>query len=243
MYNKQRFEGGFYLDRAIKSALTSSYTYSKGAYPIMIVLGDTLENAILDNDYSDFKMASPSSNCFFSLNDSGGLIPHNLFVNSTKLDSTLELVLKNKVIAFPSVANAIAFLPDNNQPEIILKKKRKLISDSQILEKNWQSALTMQGQWITHTFYPEPTSKDWLSLVRNSFRSKVMSPVTSYLVVENEAQKAMLKKKQEQVLSSNQSLDLDEDSQRMPEPNLVILTVILILFLYYKHYKKGTLQA
>ena len=70
-----------------------------------------------------------------------------------------------------------------------------------------------------------------------------MSPVTSYLVVENEAQKAMLKKKQEQVLSSNQSLDLDEDSQRMPEPNLVILTVILILFLYYKHYKKGTLQA
>ena len=52
-------------------------------------------------------------------------------------------------------------------------------------------------------------------------------PVTSYIVVENEAQRAILKKKQEQVLSSNKSLDLDENTQRMSEPNLWVLFGVL----------------
>ena len=59
-----------------------------------------------------------------------------------------------------------------------------------------------------------------------------MTPVTSYLVVENEAQKAILKKKQEQVLSSNKSLDLGEDTQRMSEPSFILLTVLLGLVLW-----------
>ena len=42
------------------------------------------------------------------------------------------------------------------------------------------------------------SEKNWINLVQYSFISKIMNPTTSYLVVENEAQKAMLKKKQEQ---------------------------------------------
>jgi hypothetical protein len=61
-----------------------------------------------------------------------------------------------------------------------------------------------------------------------------MTPVTSYLVVENEAQKAILKKKQEQVLSSNKSLDLGEDTQRMSEPSFILLILLLGLVLWYR---------
>ena len=64
-----------------------------------------------------------------------------------------------------------------------------------------------------------------------------MTPVTSYLVVENEAQKAILKKKQEQVLSSNKSLDLDEDTRRMSEPGLWLLTILFGLVLLYRQMK------
>ncbi|MEP6362759.1 MAG: hypothetical protein ABJ287_10250, partial [Balneola sp.] len=56
----------------------------------------------------------------------------------------------------------------------------------------------------------------------------------SYLVVENEAQKEMLKKKQEQVLSGNKSLDLGEDTQRMSEPSMILLVILLGLILWFR---------
>ena len=68
-----------------------------------------------------------------------------------------------------------------------------------------------------------------------------MSPVTSYLVVENEAQKAMLKKKQEQALSGNKSLDLGEDTQRMSEPSLILLTILFGLAIWYREKRKRQL--
>jgi hypothetical protein len=69
-----------------------------------------------------------------------------------------------------------------------------------------------------------------------------MTPVTSYLVVENEAQKAILKKKQEQVLSGNKSLDLGEDAQRMSEPNMIIVFVLFGLTLLYIERRKRKLK-
>ena len=65
-----------------------------------------------------------------------------------------------------------------------------------------------------------------------------MTPVTSYLVVENEAQKAILTKKQQQVLSSNKSLDLGEDTLQMSEPNLLIVTILLCAIVWFKEKRK-----
>lgn len=65
-----------------------------------------------------------------------------------------------------------------------------------------------------------------------------MTPLTSYLVVENEAQKAILKKKQEQVLSGNKSLDLDQDTRRMSEPTWWILAILFGLIIWYKQGRK-----
>ena len=86
---------------------------------------------------------------------------------------------------------------------------------------------------MSQTIHPETSDKEWLNMVKYSFISKVMTSVTSYLVVENEAQKAILKKKQEQVLSGNKSLDLNEDTQRMSEPSLWVLAILLGLVLGY----------
>lgn len=51
--------------------------------------------------------------------------------------------------------------------------------------------------------------------------------------------KALLKKKQEETLSGNRSLDLSDDTQRMSEPDLILIAAMFGLFLlYYKHRKR-----
>lgn len=142
---------------------------------------------------------------------------------------------KKKLLIF---CIAVFFRVFSQGKRIILKKDEIKVNDTEFQEKNWKSALIMQGQWNSQILHPETSDKEWLNLVKYSFISKVMTPVTSYLVVENEVQKAMLKKKQEQVLSGNKSLDLGEDAQRMSEPSLILLSILLGLAIWYREKRK-----
>ncbi|MCF8297149.1 MAG: MSEP-CTERM sorting domain-containing protein [Saprospiraceae bacterium] len=233
--NEQKFQGGFYLDRAIKTTLFHSYKSISNSYPIIVTITDNIENAIIEKDFSDFKMAYPESDLFYNLNKYGDLKPHSLSDNPIRqIHDTLNLNFNNKVLAFPNSKNPIAYLSDNQQSSIILKNDLFEINDKEIKEKNWQSALELQAMWISQVLHPETTVKEWLNLVKYSFISKIMCPVTSYMVVENEAQKAILKKKQEQVLSSNKSLDIGEDTQRMSEPSLILLILLIGLLFWFK---------
>lgn len=234
IYKSQIFEGGFYLERGIKTSLFNAYKNNYSTYPVFVVVTDYIQKAILDKDFSDLKMTFPENNIFFSVNPNGKLQPHSLTSKPIKpLADTLKYTFDQTVLEY-NVENKKFYLPNNNQPSIILKNDLFEVNDQSIKEKNWQTALTMQGKWNSQMLHPETSDKEWLSLVKFSFLSKVMTPVTSYLVVENEAQKAILKKKQEQVLSSNKSLDLGEDTQRMSEPSFILLTVLLGLALWYR---------
>ena len=239
-YKNQTFKGGFNLDRAIRKTLFNAYKDKSKTYPVIVVVTESIQNAVLDKDFTDFKFTFPESNLFFNLDRNGILKEHSLTENPIKeLPEILrECMFCETVLEYKLSDNSIAYLPNNNEPSIILKKDVFEVSDREIKEKNWQSALSMQGQWISQIMHPETSDKEWLNLVKYSFVSKVMTPVTSYLVVENEAQKAMLKKKQEQVLSGNKSLDLGEDTQRMSEPSLILLTFLLGLILWFREKRK-----
>ena len=241
-YQSQNFEGGFYLDRAIKTTLFNAY--KKQLYPVIVVVTDDIKNAVLEKDFSDFKFTFPESNLFFNLNSDGLLQTHCLTKDPGHGYPILhnpEYSFNQTVLEYHFSDNTIAYLPDNNEPGIILKKDIFKINDSEINEKNWESALIMHGGWMSQILHPETSDKEWLNLVKYSFVSKIMTPVTSYLVVENEAQKAILAKKQKQVLSGNKSLDLNDNSdiQRMSEPGLWIPVILLLLILWYKKKRRG----
>jgi hypothetical protein len=239
-YENQTFEGGFYLDRAIRTALFNAYQDKSKTYPVIVVVTDSIQNAVLDKDFADFKFAFPESNLFFNLDKNGILQEHSLTEKPIKELPEIhrECMFCETVLEYKLSDNSIAYLPNNNEPSIILKKDVFDITEKDIKEKNWQSALTLQGQWTSQILHPENSDKEWLNMVKYSFISKVMTPVTSYLVVENEAQKAMLKKKQEQALSGNKSLDLGEDTQRMSEPSLILLIILLGLILWFREKRK-----
>jgi hypothetical protein len=66
-----------------------------------------------------------------------------------------------------------------------------------------------------------------LHIIENSFKTKIMTPLTSYIVVENEAQEKVLLEKQKQILSTKKQLDLGGATQ-MSEPSLWMLLIPLI---------------
>ena len=232
------FEGGYYLDRGIKSAFYGAYKSNTGSYPVVVAVTDSIHQAIIDKDFADWQFTFPESALFYDLSKEGGLVSHSLVANPlVALKDTAEVTFENTVLEYSLSGQKKRYLPDNQRAGIVLKNAPFELSGQDSKEHDWSAALAMQAQWMSQTLHPETSSQGWLKLVRNSFLRKVMTPVTSFIVVENEAQKAILKKKQEQVLSGNQSLGLGEDAQRMSEPNTMIVFAFFVLLLLIKFWR------
>ena len=233
----QHSEGGFFLDRAIKKILFELYTNPKDTYPIIVVVSDNVQKAIVYNDFADLRFTYPEHDKFYVLNQDS-LSSYSLFedVNSI-VERGVTAFPECKVKVWPSMVKPLAYLPNDSLPSIVLNTKSKVLKSdlATIKEKNWESGLLMQGQWMLQVLYPQTANEQWLSLIQNSFKSKILTPLTAYIVVENEAQKEMLKKKQEEALSGNRSLDLNDDTQRMSEPSLFVMLLLLgLLYLFNK---------
>lgn len=240
-YLKQEFEGGFYLDRAIRTVLFKNYKAEKNTYPVCIVVTNNMQEAIFDKDFSDMKFTFPEGDFFFNLNENAKLETHSLVSNPRRpLEDNATFRFEHNVFEYKT-GNHTFYLPQNNQASVVLKRDVFDMEPNEIKPKNWQSGLLMQGKWYAQILHPETADKEWLNLIKYSFMSKIMTPVTSYLVVENEAQKKILKKKQQQVLASNKSLDLDEGVQQMSEPNLLILMVFLGIIFWFKKRKSTSI--
>jgi len=241
---KQPCEGGFYLERAIKILLFELSNKTTLAYPQIVVLSDKPENAVLEGDFSDFEAALPETNHFYFLNNLGQLDIYSLYHKPYIKLSEQPDNEPRSVLAYPNAENPIAYLANDGAASIALKKDKLELKDADISEKSWESALTLQGYWTSsQVLHPESSGKTWLDLVRYSFKSKVMMPTTAYIALENEAQKAVLKRKQEQVLRSNKSLDLQSDTQAMSEPSLWALAALFGGILGWQYFAKRKKMA
>lgn len=234
-------EGGFYVDRAIKSLFFHSYKEASETYPIVVMVTNDIENAIFENDFSDWDFAFPESSMFYNLHDSGYLGMHSLLSNPNEFLDFTDLDFNHSVLEY-KLDNKTVYLPNNNKGSLVLKSDKPNSGFKDSKEKSWNTGVAMQGLWKSQIIHPETTNDVWLDLVEQSFISRIMTPVTSYLVVENEAQKAILKKKQEQVLSGNKAYDLGEDAQSMSEPNLIVLSALFALLLFFRQRRKQRLM-
>jgi hypothetical protein len=233
------YRGGFFLERAIRSGLVKSYFSDDGEYPVFIVLTDSIENAILDKDFADLRITYPENPNFYQLSVNGDLKSHSLMSRPRFPDEdSLDINFYSGCLVYQGANMKPYYLPDDSLSSIVLKTDHVSLEESTIKEKDWESALQMEGNWISQNLDPSHGGDEWLRLVESSFVSGVMTPVTSYIVVENDAQKEMLKRKQKQVMSGNKSLDARENVQQMSEPGFVMLLVLLTLFLGFRWKKK-----
>jgi hypothetical protein len=221
------FSGGFFLERAIQKIATKNFLEHSDKQPVIVIISNNFSNAIIRKDFADLRTAFPESDLFFELlNDK--LIPHSLV--SSPIDAA-KTQKSYDVVEWKTEDGKKIFLRADDQPSVFFDSARN--DEGMTLDHSWNAALALQGRWLEQQFYPEKSKSEWLSLVRSSFQAQIMSPVTSFISVENEAQKKVLLKKQEDVLNANPSLDVGEEV-RMSEPGLWIV-VIMLVFVCYRY--------
>ncbi len=102
------------------------------------------------------------------------------------------------------------------------------ISSADVKDASWENGLALEGMSRYMELYPSKSETLRLALIKNSFRTRILTPVTSFLALENEAQRLALLRKQEKVLSANKSLDIGEERQ-MSEPSLYLMLILLLM--------------
>jgi hypothetical protein len=224
---QQDFNAGFYLGGTINQILWNSYHFPDQTYPLIIVVTNKIDDAIFLDNFANLKMSFPEEPNFYELESDGKIWTHSYLKDPVqRLAQVTEISLAAPVYAWPNVKNNKAFLPTDSLPTVLVDLKAP-VNDTP--HTKWLMALSQQRN-LAHYYFGDPAVADsQVEMVKESFRSHILSPFTSFLVVENEAQKIALKRKQEQVLSGNKNLDPDEDTPSMSEPNLCILIGLVLL--------------
>jgi len=220
-------EGGFFSDRAVRSIVTEACSNASGSTPIIVFvasmpiyysgLGVWLE------DLDDITACLPEGGVFYSLGEPGTVDRHAFSDPMRSLNTEPETFDRPTVLPWPNASTPVAYLPDNDAPSIVVNKLVPALSNS-YGQRQWMDALQLEGAWRAHQLDPSGGSRRWRELVRGSFQAQVMTPVTAWMCLEDEAQRNALLKKQEEVLNADQALDADdEDITSMSEPDLLWL--------------------
>lgn len=240
--------GGFYLTGAIRRVLFEAQQRPTSTYPVLVVVSDNLPNAVLDQDFVDFSSAYPESDVFYELSADGRLVPHSLRHNARQplgpaaAPTTLATLVSAvptpaasvpvpaaAVRAWPNAAHPRIYLPDTDQADIVLAAVPAVSAATAAPESRWLAGLRLHGcdQW--QHFHPETADRNQVRLVQASFRAGIMTSLTSFLALENEAQKAALFRKQEETLAANVSLDTLEEPDTKPVETPIDGGVLLLV--------------
>jgi hypothetical protein len=231
-------EGGFYAEKAIQEILYQARQRLRKTYPVIVLVSGGETPAILGSNLANWEALSPFSPRVYEMEGNGDLLAHPFAdVKSSLKIEDLGLSLPTEALAWPNAQKAQAYLPDGAEGRLVLLKNTPI--EKEIIQNQLSDALEIQAQHLQSTLNPGGTPRFWQTQLKNSFRTGILSPVTAYMVLETEAQRILLRRKQAEVLRANQALDLNEEQVRMSEPGLWILA---LLFGAWFWWRKGRLS-
>lgn len=224
--------GGCYLTGAVRRVLTAAQLHPTATYPKLIVVTDSLQNTVLPADFADLRAAYPERAEFYVLRADGQLEAHSLRQNAaqaltTEADSTVQnspaATAPAAVRAWPDAAHALSYLPNTDEAAIVLPHPAAALAVPGGAPTRWATGLLLHGfdQWLS--LHPEAAERGHVPFIKASFQASILTPLTAYLVLENEAQKAALRRKQDEVLAANLNLDAQEAEPPHPDATAVPL--------------------
>jgi hypothetical protein len=221
--------GGCYLTGAVRRTLTAAQLHPAATYPRLVIVADNLQHAVLPADFADLQAAYPESDEFYVLRPDGYLEAHSLRQNSraplpppAAADSAVAAP-RPAVRAWPAATQALAYLPATDEAALVLPHPAAPLAVPASAPTRWATGLLLLGfdQWLS--LHPEAAERGHVPFIKASFRANILTPLTAYLVLENEAQKAALRRKQAEVLAANLNLDAQEAEPPHPDATAVPL--------------------
>jgi hypothetical protein len=231
-YLNKPAQGGFFLKRALQQALRQHYLNPSQRFPQFVILSEDLEAGNLDFDLGDWQFTYPDEKHLYHFQGKDSYTAYSLFKPLSAIPETIKHLSQGKSLAVYKKENWTYFLnPDAAQ--LLYKPNGLADINWDQLPKGWTAGLEMEALYRDFVLNPQRNKKEWTQLLRYSFSSGIMNPYSSFIALENEAQKETLRQKQAQVIAGNFALDLEEDNlRRMSEPDwlwLLILPLSLLL--------------
>lgn len=238
--NDMTFKGGFFAERAMQQALFEHHLSGKGGYPVFVLIADEIDKAIFTGQLADMEFAFPESSLFYFYNkETKQLSSHSMIGNPyAAVEKLVSEIPQKEVLVYMDAGAKTTWLADDGQGTMILENGTIDVTTLETKGKTFENALALDAMWQTMQLYPELEDKHWKKLVKNSFASQVMTPLTSYIVLENEAQEAALKAKQAEMMNADLSVDAGEELKNMSEPPLWLMVLIAGLGLLFFRRKK-----
>jgi len=236
-YNNIQAEGGLYLDNALKSIYFENYNSRSNKYPAVIFVSNDISQFYLIGDYDALKYLLPDVKSFYSLTPDGKLFSHSFDKNTISLDKPVGSIVPDKVVPWPGLDNIKAYLSNDDTTSIVLNKSDYDINVDNVDSRSIETGFMLKAAAISMFLHPEKTGDKTLDIVKASIKSGFMSPLTSYIVLENEAQEKVLLEKQKKILSTKKSLDIGEPTQ-MSEPSLTVIAIIAVAFVLVVRFRK-----
>ncbi len=231
---------GFNLDRAMRKELVEQYQQGRSEYPIFLVMSPKPFQSLIEKDFGDLAFTYPEGDKFYFLMPNGNWTQHSLASSPQEIQAVIDISnLKGKpVLAYPDSQSPSHFFPIGQRAVWGITEAYSAGYDPALQEKSWAAALTLAANWRWQQLHPERSDEIWTPSVKASFEAHILSPLTAFIVVENEAQKAALLKKQSEVLKAKSSLDAGEDAARMSEPGFFLLLLLAGVLFWWDRRRK-----
>lgn len=241
--------GSFLLENALRHVFYRHLKEDdiKEVYPIPIVISEFFDRAVAENGLSDMKFANPAMDVYF-LEDNGNPIPVSLSshkpVRENPVQKSNSLLRKYSypVALYVREGDSSA---SQSQPVLFRRDGRghiayntrdilnKDVSFTENMDENrsvYQKALKVDGAKRHLVVNPDREDAELFELYRGSLKAHVLTSNTTFIVVENEAQKTILRQKEKQALAGKGYFDFsNEGGQTMSEPDLKVLMVFFLI--------------
>lgn len=244
--NKIDHKGGFFADRAIKMILYDNYINTKDTFPAIIVVTDDFDSAVIMDDYDNLKVTFPDSDYIYYTDADTRMYSYSLLTKEKKKVAFDDIEQSQKnVLAYPSIVNVLSYLSIDDEGSVVLSDNFNNDLLIELGTDKWTNGVTLDAMNTNLNLRTGDRNSKSLAIVRGSITARVMTPLTSFIVLEIQAQEKVLLEKQKQLLSSDKQYlsDSQDELMDMSEPPFWILMILLIIFIAYRYNKEKSVQS